>query len=142
MFFVNDTIGWFTDQSVTNGEFLMQKTLSEGWFVQETGFDTIGTPLSVYFTNENIGWYGTSGDFICKTEDGGLTWELQYYYDNEDLSIPNNDIVDIFMLNENSGWAINRCTIFRYQKEISVEEIDKEDGYFSVFPNPCSDKIT
>jgi len=94
--FVNKKTGWvaFTDQSSQNDHELV-KTINggESWARLPVDWEI----LTLFFVSENIGWAGTYFK-IGKTNDGGLTWEIQ--------NIGSYFITDLYFLNENIGWAV------------------------------------
>ena len=58
---------------------------------------------SVFFTDSLYGWVSGNAGTIIHTKDGGDTWEIQD-------SGTGNDIMDVFFLNRDLGWASS----FRY----------------------------
>lgn len=62
---------------------------------------TIGLPAEAgFFLDENTGWiFGNYGS-IVKTNDGGITWQIQ-----QDSSLALEDINDLYFYDSNNGWA-------------------------------------
>jgi photosystem II stability/assembly factor-like uncharacterized protein len=96
IYFVNEKTGWvaFTDNSTQYDNELVKTTDGgESWIRLPVDWEI----FALFFVSENIGWAGTYFE-IGKTNDGGLTWEIQ--------NIGSYIITDLYFLNENVGWAV------------------------------------
>jgi len=54
----------------------------------------------IYFVNDSTGWAGGDSGIIIHTSNGGQSWQIQ---ENR----PETQVVDIFFLDENTGWALS-----------------------------------
>ena len=136
MFFVNDSTGWFVG-GYHQPTILYTNDDGETWTYQELiDGENLGRITCVYFTNASTGWLSTAkenGGTIYYTIDSGNTWNKQTEY--------NKPIYDIYMLNENEGWAIGANTIYHYYNNVNIKENKQVKFDFTILPNPCKDKL-
>ncbi len=97
------------------------------------------TFLSVGFSDELNGWFGSyDGKFIF-TNDGGLTFHF-------DSAGTDQDIWGIRMINENQGWAYGGKAIFKYDIVTSIPTARAQSSltlvpYLKAYPNPFNHKV-
>lgn len=89
--FLNDTVGWIAQGNV-------MKTVDGGYSWQPL-LDTNLNVRSIYFTDENHGWFACRSKTLGFTTDGGLTWTFR------DLEGTNVLLNKIFFLNNQEGWC-------------------------------------
>ena len=98
--FVSPAIGYLANQS--NG---IYKTLDTGGTWQRlTAAPNRGFNLSVFFLNEQQGWY-SSGPYLFRTADGGNTWTEQ--------KVSDEVIVTVCFANLNNGWLTADSSVYR-----------------------------
>lgn len=89
--FLNDKVGWIAQGNV-------MKTVDGGYTWQPL-LDTNLNVRSIYFTDENHGWFACLSSTLGFTTDGGLTWTFR---DPEGSNV----LLDkIFFLNNQEGWC-------------------------------------
>lgn len=90
--FFNMNLGWAKSSNL-NGGFLLKTTNGGNTWNQQV------QPMRAYqFTTEQIGWYINNNQIYYST-DGGNNWMLQN-------SNTNNELLDIFFLNNDNGWIV------------------------------------
>ncbi len=90
--FINDSIGWIASQGT------VMKSVNGGSTWQPL-IDTVLNTRSIFFTDENHGWFACLGKTLGFTTDGGLTWTFR------DLEGSNVLLDKIFFLNNQEGWC-------------------------------------
>lgn len=105
LFFLNESIGWVTTDykrvfCTTDG--------GDTWIESDTIPMYHGN--GIYFVDDKIGWVcgGDSREVICKTTNGGISWETQF-----EQSSGNGGLLDIEFINEQKGFAtgLNRLLL-------------------------------
>ncbi|HGY57078.1 MAG TPA: T9SS type A sorting domain-containing protein [Caldithrix abyssi] len=87
--------GSWSDWSNT-GTFTTEEP-EEGWFLVP---DMQKPPLKkVFFNDSKIGWAITPQGGVCHTEDGGISWTIQFY---DSLRVFN----DLYFVSDSNGWVI------------------------------------
>jgi photosystem II stability/assembly factor-like uncharacterized protein len=99
--FVNENVGWLAGESgallktTDGGENWKTISMNESWHIGQ-----------IEFINELVGWAvgNIDGDFVWKTNDGGITWQQQ---------ISNVWFGSLYVIDENSAYAVGMDTIFK-----------------------------
>ncbi len=118
-----------------------QKTLKtancgESWDELEEPFSFV---TSVFFLNEEIGFFTSSGNQLAKTIDGGLSWQI---IDYPTLSLSTNS--SAYFFNENHGIIAGSKYILAFDgsgntvEEVSISNISNLNNY----PNPFNPTTT
>lgn len=99
-FFFIDNRGWtlVAGSGIGRGG-LVKKTTNGGnqWFIAADSIgNQFGNLSSVYFIDSLIGWI-VGDNYFASSKDGGITWK-------KDSSFANQNISDIFFLDEQNGW--------------------------------------
>jgi len=101
---------------------------------------------SVHFVNNQNGFIVGSAllrNLIYKTSDGGNTWELDYFNDDDVTGF----LHEVFFLDPNTGWAGGKSSvmgekhILKYTGNLSTSEPELSKT-IQVSPNPAQDHIT
>ena len=99
VFFVTPAIGYITNQQ--NG---IYKTTDTGNTWQRLPSASRGYNLSVFFLNDQQGWY-SSGPYLLRTSDGGNTWAEQ--------KVSDDVIVAVCFANTSNGWLTADSSVYR-----------------------------
>jgi photosystem II stability/assembly factor-like uncharacterized protein len=84
---------------------------------------TVMWARDVHFLDTLIGW-AAGWSYVAKTTDGGLSWEEQYNKLQEEWD-------DIFILNENYGWAVSRSGLILATSNGGEEWIEQNNPAIS-----------
>ena len=90
--FVNSNTGY---ASYSNGTFYKTTNAGVSWLNMPTGYSSLG---GIYFVDELTG-YTTSGKYILKTSNSGVTWTTSFYN-------PNFGVGKIKFYDHNTGYSI------------------------------------
>jgi len=80
LFFVDENHGWLIYYD--GKEILRTTDGGNSWLSTQIGSPEILQPLSTFFLDQNIGFLTTQEGFLHKTDDGGVSWEILYEFDN------------------------------------------------------------
>jgi len=139
MYFLDKDNGWATGRTETSGA--VYKTVNGG--AQWTDFNAglMYQVSSPHFITSNLGWAigsGRSDHGVLKTTDGGASWTI--------APISNDALNQLFMLNENHGWAVGENgAIYSYTSSTNVNNSETEIYNFSLdqnYPNPFNPTTT
>lgn len=145
--FIDILNGWAVGGKGSLNTYLILKTTDSGENWEEQSI--AGTPEPsrincVYFVNDTIGWIGVGEaetfdpyGAIYFTNDGGENWLLQQNFESA--------ILDIQMLNQDTGWAVGGDFIYNTTNGtliVGIEEESKEQDFFTIIPNPTNGIFT
>ncbi len=89
---VNQSIGWAVGN---DGQIMKTEDGGKTWSMAARN---TGCGGNAFFINKKTGWlHGYGTPYICRTDDGGHTWEKQ------DAGF---DVWSVFFVNETKGWAV------------------------------------
>ena len=127
MYFIDENIGLVTTY---NGALFKTANGGNTWEV----ISNLQYPGSVYFINENVGWY-IMNTTIYHTYDGGITWQ-------DDQHFEYTSIKDIFFLDDNQGWLAGDVGfVATCDFTVAIDEAIVSQSSMSVFPNPVSNDV-
>ena len=137
IFFLNSQIGWVVGWISYTPYILKTIDGGENWQQQTIANETIPAHC-VYFINDTIGWIGI-GDAMSQddygaiyfTVDSGENWQLQQEF--------NFAILDIQMLNQDTGWAVGGDFIYyttNGDTVITTNIKEKQATDFNIIINP------
>ncbi|WP_371189239.1 WD40/YVTN/BNR-like repeat-containing protein [Thalassotalea maritima] len=106
---------------------------SDGVNWQQQEVPTQSTITKLFFIDENIGWAVGHDSLILKTQDGGITWQLQNF--KPDLQRP---LFDVYFVDENQGIAVGAYGFMyrttnggdTWQREHHLELLNEDDQYY------------
>jgi len=143
VYFLNDMLGWAAGSFMGGGFLssgLMRTTDGMNWVDQDNPAEQ--GMFAILFINENEGWAGSASGIVLYTTDGGNNWII----DAEATAISTGKfITKIFYVPSrqtlyvlgNNGLLLKKASA----NGIDPKE-DKEKNSFSIYPNPCRDKLT
>ncbi|MGD8306741.1 MAG: YCF48-related protein, partial [Ignavibacteria bacterium] len=98
IYFLNDSIGWLTTKSVAQGsKFYRTNNGGKTWNYQNYTYDW----SEIYFADESTGW-GIHNDYIGKTTNSGITWNIESYMDPPG---PGDGFRSILIDDYSKGWC-------------------------------------
>ena len=104
IYFLNESTGWAAGDLFYSP--VLSKTTNAGINWTSVSCNGIQSIKSVRFINNNTGWVcGIGSECLLKTTNGGIGWIPQ--------SQSQDDIEEIYLLNENTGWTIGGSGIYK-----------------------------
>jgi photosystem II stability/assembly factor-like uncharacterized protein len=132
-YFINENMGWAVGDY--NGGNNILKTTDGGNNWTPCGITPPGYNFSIQFISETTGWIAgfvylnERKSIIIKTTDGGLSW-----FDQKSPCKNEGGLSSIFILNENTGWAVGDG-IIKTTNGGGVVSVRDEKGFRNNLPN-------
>jgi len=140
IYFVDYILGWVVGSKSLINSYLILHTNDGGEIWEEQIIEENPAPEivhCVYFVNDTTGWIGVTDPYsigaIYFTNNGGENWYLQQEFEYA--------ILDIHMLNQDTGWAVGGDYIYYTTNGDSgyitdIHENEPVNDFFKIIPNP------